>query len=501
MENLLAQLQELFGEYLPSVATAAGILAGGWVAARVLRAVSYRLLQRTTIDDKIAKWLGQDDPEQFNRFIVRWVNLITWLIALWFFGRTIMTIHPVADFVFASQDFINYLASLPVVIFGVDLALTALVTLVLVRVVGLINLGFERLHQVVDGWRKTRIKSVRIQRVELLTADRLTDLLLILVNYLRLLVIFLAFLLYLSVVFSFFPQTRGFVSGLLDSIFGAISRGWQSFIDYLPSLVNLVIIIILTRYAIRFLGFIFDEIEKGTITFAGFYPEWAQPTYQLVRFLVMGLALVIAFPFLPGSASPAFQGISIFIGALFSLGSSSVVANLVAGVVLTYTRAFTVGDRVKIADTIGDVMEKTLLITRVRTIKNVDVTIPNGMVLSSHIINYSSSALQEGLVLHTTITLGYDIPWRKVHQVLVEAAGGTKHIQKKPVPYVLQTSLDDFYVSYELNATTDQPNKMAEIYSDLHQNIQDKCNQAGIEILSPHFEAIRDGSQSTVPKG
>jgi small-conductance mechanosensitive channel len=154
---------------------------------------------------------------------------------------------------------------------------------------------------------------------------------------------------------------------------------------------------------------------------------------------------------------------------------------------------------VKIADTIGDVLEKTLLVTRVRTIKNVDITIPNSLVLSSHVINFSSSAQAYGLILNTTVTIGYDAPWRKVHETLIAAAKTTESILPEPEPFVLQTALNDFYVSYELNAYTDKSQGMARIYSALHQNIQDRFNEAGIEITSPHFRALRDGNQTTIP--
>ena len=209
--------------------------------------------------------------------------------------------------------------------------------------------------------------------------------------------------------------------------------------------------------------------------------------------------MIVIFPYLPGSKSPAFQGISIFLGVLFSLGSTSAVANVVAGVILTYMRAFKLGDRVKIADTIGDVIEETLLVTRIRTIKNVEITIANAMVLSSHIINFSASAQREGLILHTAVTIGYDAPWRTVHQLLIDAALATEHILKEPKPFVFQTALDDFYVHYEVNAFTDQPNRMAAIYSDLHQNIQDKFNEKGVEIMSPHRSSVRDGNPIAIP--
>jgi small-conductance mechanosensitive channel len=156
---------------------------------------------------------------------------------------------------------------------------------------------------------------------------------------------------------------------------------------------------------------------------------------------------------------------------------------------------------VKIADTMGDVIEKTLLITRVRTIKNVEITIANAMVLGSHIINFSSSAKEEGLILHTTVTIGYDAPWRTVHHLLIDAALATEAILKQPAPFIFQTALDDFYVHYELNAYTDQPSRMAKIYSDLHTNIQDKFNGAGVEIMSPHYSSVRDGNQIAIPDG
>jgi small-conductance mechanosensitive channel len=206
------------------------------------------------------------------------------------------------------------------------------------------------------------------------------------------------------------------------------------------------------------------------------------------------------FPYLPGSDSPAFKGISIFLGVLFSLGSSSAVANVIAGVILTYTRAFKIGDRVQIADTVGDVMGKTLLATHVKTIKNVYITIPNSLVLGSHIINFSASAQGQPLILHTGVTIGYDAPWRQIHALLIAAAAATPGILPEPKPFVLQTSLDDFYVAYEINAYTDQPSGMALIYSNLHQNIQDKFNEAAVEIMSPHYHAVRDGNVTAIPE-
>jgi small-conductance mechanosensitive channel len=226
----------------------------------------------------------------------------------------------------------------------------------------------------------------------------------------------------------------------------------------------------------------------------------AKPTYQLTRLIVALFALVVVFPYLPGGRSEALKGVSIFLGLLLSLGSSSAVSNVLAGLVLTYMRPFRTGDRVKIADTTGDVLEKTLLVTRVHTIKNVEVVIPNSSILSNQILNYSALARTRGLILNTTVTIGYDAPWKMVHELLVHAALSADGILADPVPFVLETSLNDFHISYELNAYTDRANDIQNIYSHLHEAIQDSFNKSGVEIMSPTFYALRDGNAVTIPE-
>jgi small-conductance mechanosensitive channel len=208
---------------------------------------------------------------------------------------------------------------------------------------------------------------------------------------------------------------------------------------------------------------------------------------------------VLIFPYLPGSDSEIFRGVSVFIGILFSLGSSSAISNIIAGIVITYMRPFKIGDRIKIGEMTGDVIEKTLLVTRLRTPKLEEITIPNSSVLSGNTINYSSNTKNEGLIIHSTVTIGYDVPWKDMHQALIDAALRTPEIINQPQPFVLQTSLDDFYVSYQINAYVKEVNRLAAIYSGLHQNIQDVCNERGIEIMSPHYRALRDGNTSTIP--
>jgi small-conductance mechanosensitive channel len=364
----------------------------------------------------------------------------------------------------------------------------------------LLNRVFPRLYAKLNAWRGTRIPSLKIQKLEVLSANRITDTLIGLAKAFRVAAVLVLLYFYLPLVFSFFPWTRGLATTLFGYIISPLKAVWLAFVSYLPNIFFIGVILFVTHYIIKFIRLIFTEIGKGTITFPGFYRDWAEPTYKIIRFLVIAFAIVVILPYLPGSGSDAFKGVSVFFGILFSLGSASSIANVVTGVVLTYMRAFDVGDRVKIADTIGDVVEKTLLATRIRTIKNVDITIPNAMVLGSHIINFSSSAQNRGLILHTGVTIGYDVPWKKVHELLIAAARATQNILPEPAPFVLQTSLNDFYVSYELNGYTDQPNIMARIYSELHQNIQDKFNEAGVEIMSPHYSAMRDGNQTTIPE-
>lgn len=380
---------------------------------------------------------------------------------------------------------------------GVYAVISTAVLILLLRLLGFL---FRKLYRKLDSWRGTLIPSLRIQKFELLPADRIADFAIGVAKLLRFGLVLVVLYFYTSLVLGFFPWTRGYAQVLVGYVLSPLKLVGDALVAYLPNLFFIAVIVVISIYVAKFVRIIFTEIGKQTITFPSFYPEWAEPTYKIVRFLIWILTVIVVFPYLPGSDSSAFRGISIFLGVLFSLGSTSAVANVVAGVILTYMRAFTVGDRVKIADTMGDVIEKTLLVTRIRTIKNVEITIANAMVLSAHIINFSSSAQLQGLILHTTVTIGYDAPWRTVHQLLIDAALATENILKDPKPFVFQTALDDFYVHYELNAFTDQPSRMAGIYSDLHKHIQDKFNEAGVEIMSSHYSNVRDGNRSTIPE-
>ncbi len=296
-----------------------------------------------------------------------------------------------------------------------------------------------------------------------------------------------------------FPATQGLARSAQETVRNALSWASEGILSFLPNLFYLAIIVLGTRYLLAALRFVMNGIAGSRTVLPNFPPEWAQPTYQILRFFVLALAVVIAFPFLPGSGSRAFQGVSVFVGVLLSLGSTAAIANMVAGIVLVYMRALSPGDRVRIGETTGDVIACDLLALKLRTIKNVDISIPNVLVLGAHITNYSRQAAEGRLVLSTSVTMGYDVPWQRVSELLIAAARATPDIAGDPPPFVLRAALEDFYVRHELNAYTHNAQAMARIYSDLHTNILDHFHEAGIEIMSPHYSALRDGNHAAIP--
>ncbi len=344
-----------------------------------------------------------------------------------------------------------------------------------------------------------RLGGIRVQKLTLLSSKQLGALFVSALQVVRLLGAIGVVFILVPLVWALFPETQGTARELLTRVLYPFRVLWTGFVDNLDNLLFLAVIVVVTRFLILALRKIFVAIGQEQIVFKGFDAEWATVTYQLTRFVVVALAVVIAYPYIPGSDSAAFQGVSVFLGILMSIGSSSAMANIVAGTLLVYMRPFSIGDRVKIADTVGDVVDRDLLTTRIRTIKNVEVTIPNATILGNHIVNYSASSLERGLILHTAVTIGYDVPWREVHAALMSAAASTADVLATPEPFVLQTDLGDFSVRYELNAYTHRAGAMARIYSELHQNIQDHFSTAEIEILSPHYTALRDGRPSTIP--
>jgi len=372
-------------------------------------------------------------------------------------------------------------------------------TLVLIALLYVLNRVYRICDAKIQSWADSKKVSIHIQSLELVRAERIKTTFIGASKVVRFAVLVILLYTYVHLGLSFFPWTSPFAGQLLGYVLVPLSAMARGTLAQIPNLVILAIIVVITYYAVKLTGLFFKEIEKGTISFKGFYPEWGQPTYRIVRILIIAFAAVIAFPYVPGSESPAFKGISIFIGVLFSLGSTSAIANILAGYILTYRRIFKVGDRVKIADFTGDVLDTRLQVVHLRTIKNEEIIVPSSMIVNSHVINYSSLARKQGLILHTSVTIGYDTPWRQVEALLLLAAERTQGIMREPPPFVLQTSLDDFYVAYELNVYTDDPLRMVETYADLHRNIQDAFNEYGVQIMSPSYRFDPDRPK-IVPK-
>jgi small-conductance mechanosensitive channel len=341
----------------------------------------------------------------------------------------------------------------------------------------------------------SQVQPLRIQKQEILSATEVAQILhrtLLAISWLLRLFIIFSFL---NALLGLFEWTRELAQLSVGFFRGAVGGMWSSFVEYLPDLLTAVIIILMARWAIRLMKMVFKGVERRRIKLPGFYPEWSTTSFNLLRLMIIALTIVVVFPYLPGSDSPAFQGVSIFFGVLLSLGSTTAVANVVAGIVITYTRAFRTGDHVRLSDTEGKIIERTAFVTRIRTPKNVEVSIPNAAIMSDKVINYSAQAKKTGIMLHTGVTIGYDVPWPTVQALLLSAAVATEHIEEEPKPFVLQTALDDNYVAYELNASTKRADMRPKVYSALHANILDAFHMAGVEITSPHYRSVRDGNE------
>ncbi|MGK7954505.1 MAG: mechanosensitive ion channel family protein [Crocosphaera sp.] len=375
-------------------------------------------------------------------------------------------------------------------------------TVIAIIILYLLNKVLPSIFNRLRALQRERLESVEFQGLQFISGRQVAQFISFLFTVTRIFLVFLVFYIYLPLVLSYFPWTQPIGIKLLSNFWGAINLVLSGIISYLPNLFIIAVIGIIAYYSVRFARIFFNAIGQERIRINGFYPEWSEPTYNLVIFFIIALAAVLIFPYLPASNSAGFQGISIFAGALFTLGSTAIVGNIVSGIVLIYTRSFQVGDVITANDKTGRVLEKSMLTTRIMTPDNEVITIPNATLLVSDITNYTASIRdqKQPLVLKTTITLGYDVPWRKVHETLIKAAKDSEGILENPEPFVLQTSLDDFYVAYTIKAFTNTPEKMGLTYSKLHQSIQDKCNEADIEILSPHYSAVRDGHQITIPE-
>jgi small-conductance mechanosensitive channel len=306
-------------------------------------------------------------------------------------------------------------------------------------------------------------------------------------------------LVFIGYVLGLFPWTNSFAVSAYRAFIKPVTDIGMSILNYLPSFIFLIIIILITRSILKLVNLFFSGIGKGAIVLNNFYPEWAMPTFKILRTGIIAFAVILAFPYIPGSKSDAFKGVTVFIGILFSLGSSSFIANIIAGYSMTYRRAFRIGDLIEADNHLGFVEEQKLLVTRLRSPKNEEIIIPNSTLLNSHIVNYSAKANEKGLIIHTIVGIGYETPWRQVVAMLMLAADRTDGVLKDPPPFVLKKSLGDFAVNYEINAYIRDVARLNLYYTRLHQNILDVFNENNVQIMTPAYEGDPE-TPKVVPK-
>jgi small-conductance mechanosensitive channel len=342
----------------------------------------------------------------------------------------------------------------------------------------------------VDARLKNRlyIPSVGIQSFEVMRADRLRAILRSLLFAFRAFLLLGVALLYFGYLLSQFPATRGLSTNMAALVLSPLQVMADGLVAEIPSLIFLVVLYFIVRLGLRLLRLFFDAVGEGRVAINGFDAVWAEPTYKLARVAVVAFAVVVAFPYIPGSDTDAFRGVSLFIGVVFSIGSSTAISNLVAGYMLTYRRAMNVGDRVRIGSAVGDVVAMRMQVTHLRSFKNEEIIIPNSQILGAEVMNYSSLAKDGGLILHTEVGIGYQTPWRQVEAMLLMAADRTEGLAKEPRPFVFEKSLGEFAVVYEINAYTQNVKSMGALYAELHRQILDVFNEYGVQIMTPAYE-------------
>jgi small-conductance mechanosensitive channel len=361
-------------------------------------------------------------------------------------------------------------------------------TLALAAIVGLLLWLWRLFDRFLVNRFQARVHSVGIQSLELMRAERIWAAFRGGLLAVRTFIFLVLVLIYFGFVLAQFPWTRGMSRNMGDLALGPLNTMVSGIVASIPSLVFLAVLFFVVRLSLRVIRLFFHAVEHRRVKFENFDAEWAQPTYKIVRIAVIAFALIVAYPYIPGSESAAFRGVSLFIGVLFSLGSSAAISNIIAGYMMTYRRAFKLGDRIKVGDAVGEVIQMRLQVTHLRSFKNEELIIPNSQILNGEVLNYSSLARTRGLILHTQVGIGYETPWRQVEAMLLMAAERTDGLNKEPPPFILEKALGDFAVTYELNVYCDNVPAMVQLYSQLHRNILDVFNEFGVQIMTPAYE-------------
>jgi small-conductance mechanosensitive channel len=379
-------------------------------------------------------------------------------------------------------------------------AVNALIaTVVLLILLLLISRGFNAAVRRLDRWKEART-GVKVQGTTLIRPAQVRQSIVLGLKAVRFVLTLALLYAYVPLILSFIPATRPLAGQVMPVVVGPVRDLGIAFLRYLPRLLSMVLIIIVVRYFLRLLTFMMEAVGRGRIRIPGFDPEWADQTTRLAKIVVVLGTMMLLYPFLPGAGSEVFKGFSLFVGALFTLGASSSVSNLISGIILTYTRSFRIDDRIHVGGTTGDVITRGLFVTRLRTIYNEEVTVPNDVALRGRVVNYSAAVRAGGLALRVSAGIGYDVDWRQVHELMKGAAGDTAHVLDEPEPMVLQQSLGDFAVSYELLAWTDEPKLSIRTASALRQAVIDRFNEAGVEIMTPVVNAVRNSVEPAIPE-
>ena len=363
----------------------------------------------------------------------------------------------------------------------------------------LYNKLIPSLNSLVSSLCKKYCFDIKYKELELLNQSVVSEIIKIIFKLLNLAIFIVIFYLYLMLSFSIFPATRGIANALLGYILSFLQFTYKSAVSFIPNVFSILLIVAITFLVLKFLRFFVWALRTQKVSFYGFHREWIYPTYNIVRFFTIVISIVMIAPYLPGFESPSFKAISVFLGVLVTLGSKSAVANVIAGVVLIYMRPFNLNDRVKIGEVVGDVVEMSLLVTRIKTIKNEYVTLPNSKVLGGSMVDYSSPAERKELIAHTCITIGYNTPVQTVKELLISSSS-VEGVLEEPKPFVLVKELENSYIKYELNVYIESAKAMLKIYSDLHENIYDVFSKAGVEIMSAEYFALRDGNKPALPE-
>lgn len=347
-------------------------------------------------------------------------------------------------------------------------------------------------RQIVRGLNG-KIRPLVIKGYELLNVHQAKRILLILTRMLQVLLVVVQLFISLPLLFSIFPETEKFTWNMINYVWLPMRDMVMAIINYFPNLVKIAVIIYFVNWMLKGIRYVTNEIEAGRLKIEGFYQDWAEPTYHIVRIFVVAFTLVVIWPWLPGSESGIFKGVSIFVAALFSLGSTTTIGNLISGIIITYMRPFLVGDFVRIGDREGVVVEKNAFITRLQDIKGNIVTVPNNSILSQQTVNYTAALRHgEGTIVHSDFTFTYVVPRQTIEEYLLEATGRCTLLLKDPAPFVLVTALEDFYTRYEINAYTKDTERLFEVYSEMHKHIIDVFREHKLNPTSSHFVSVKE---------